>query len=50
MATEQSMKQAMTQGAIEAAKAALMVVRDAESPINSRRPAHVAQRESVPAL
>ena len=44
MASEQNMTQAITQAAIEDTKAAIMAVREAEDPVNSRRPVYIAPR------
>ena len=40
LATEQRMTQVKKQAATEAAKAVIMVVREAESPVNDTRPMH----------
>ena len=39
MAAKQDMMQAIMQAAIEAAKAAIMAVRQADNPVNTARPA-----------
>ena len=50
MASDQNMTQAITKTAIEAAKAAIMAVGEAEVSAKSRRPAHAVLRASGPAL
>ena len=47
---KQNMTQAIIQTVIEAAKAAIMTMREAEGPTKYRRPAHLAQRTSGPTL
>ena len=44
MAAEQIMTQALMQAAIEAAKAAIMKVRDVENPVNNVRSIHTTPR------
>ena len=46
VAFEQSMMQAITQAAIEAAKATILAVKEEEGPIKSKREIHTAPRLS----
>ena len=50
MAPEQSMTSAITQAAIQATKAAIMAVREAEAPAKHGRPLHIVPRGSGLAL
>ena len=50
MVAEQSMLYAITQSVIEATKAAIMAVKQAENPVNSARLVQVMHRTGSPAL
>ena len=50
MKTDQSMTQVLSQAVIEAAKAAIMAVRETETPAESSREVQAALRTSGPAL
>ena len=50
MSTEQNMIQLVVQAAIEAAKSAIMAVREADNLVNSARPILIMLRSSCPVL
>ena len=48
--TEQSITQVITQEVIEATKAAIMAVREADNPVDNARPIHTMPRSGMPVL
>ena len=50
MAVKQSMMWAVTQAAMETAKAAIMAVKEEENSVNTVRPMHIIPRTSGPTL
>ena len=50
MAAEQNMKQAITQSAIKAMKAAIMIIKGLENPAGTARPLQMMSRAGEPAL